>query len=85
MKTEAAIADENQVAGIASPTLCDVLDRVLTKGVVVDGDITIAVADIERLGMTLMRQAEEIENLRREFGLEDSDLNMDLGPLGKLF
>lgn len=41
-------------------------------------------AEIERLGVTLMRQAEEIENLRKEFGLEEADLNMDLGPLGKL-
>jgi hypothetical protein len=39
---------------------------------------------IERLGLTLMRQAEEIERLRKEFGLEDEDLNLDLGPLGKL-
>lgn len=39
---------------------------------------------IERLGITLMRQSEEIAKLCREFGLEDGDLNLDLGPLGKL-
>jgi hypothetical protein len=39
---------------------------------------------IERLGVTLMKQAREIERLRREFGLEEEDLNLDLGPLGKL-
>ena len=39
---------------------------------------------IERLGLTLMKQAQEIERLRKEFGLEDEDLNLDLGPLGKL-
>ena len=39
---------------------------------------------IERLGFTLMRQAEEIDRLRKEFGLEEQDLNLDLGPLGKL-
>ncbi len=39
---------------------------------------------IERVGVTLMRQAEEIDRLRVEFGLEEEDLNMDLGPLGKL-
>jgi hypothetical protein len=32
-----------------------------------------------------MRQAEEIERLRQEFGLTEEDLNIDLGPLGKLF
>jgi len=40
---------------------------------------------IERLGLTLMRQAEEIDRLRHEFGLEEKDLNLDLGPLGSLF
>lgn len=40
--------------------------------------------EIERLGTALMRQAEEIDRLRREFGLEEEDLNLDLGPLGKL-
>ncbi len=39
---------------------------------------------IERVGITLMRQSEEIERLREEFGLADEDLNLDLGPLGKL-
>jgi len=39
---------------------------------------------IERLGLTLMKQAREIERLRKEFGLEEEDLNLDLGPLGKL-
>ena len=40
---------------------------------------------IERLGLTLMGQAEEIDRLRKEFGLEEDDLNLDLGPLGKVF
>ena len=39
---------------------------------------------IERLGLTLMKQAQEIDRLRKEFGLEEGDLNLDLGPLGKL-
>jgi len=40
--------------------------------------------EIERLGLTLMRQSEEITRISREFGLENDDLNLDLGPLGKL-
>ncbi len=40
--------------------------------------------EIERLGVTLMKQAGEIERLRKEFCLEEEDLNLDLGPLGKL-
>src|SRR5208337_1797219 len=38
-------------------------------------------AEIERVGLTLMRQAQEIDRLRKEFHLEEEDLNLDLGPL----
>ena len=38
----------------------------------------------ERLGLALMQQAQEIDRLRKEFGLEEEDLNLDLGPLGRL-
>jgi hypothetical protein len=41
-------------------------------------------SEIENIGVTLMKQAEEIERLRKEFSLEEKDLNLDLGPLGKL-
>jgi hypothetical protein len=41
--------------------------------------------EIERLGLTLMRQAEEIQKLREAFGLKEEDLNLDLGTLGSLF
>lgn len=40
--------------------------------------------ETERLGLALSRQSEEIENLRKVFDLEEDDLNLDLGPLGKL-
>ena len=40
--------------------------------------------EIERLGTALMQQAEEIEQLRKLFGLREKDLTLDLGPLGKL-
>jgi hypothetical protein len=40
---------------------------------------------VEKLGLTLMGQAAEIERLRKEFGLEEQDLDLDLGPLGRLF
>jgi hypothetical protein len=39
---------------------------------------------IERLGLTFMRLAERMEELKAEFGLEQEDLNLDLGPLGSL-
>jgi hypothetical protein len=39
---------------------------------------------VERLGETLMLLAERMDELKLEFGLEDRDLNLDLGPLGRL-
>jgi len=41
-------------------------------------------AEVERLGSTFLRLSEEMQRLKKEFGLEDEDLNIDLGPLGKL-
>jgi len=40
--------------------------------------------EVERLGTTFMNLAEQMERLKKEFGVEDGDLNIDLGPLGKL-
>jgi Gas vesicle protein K len=39
---------------------------------------------IERLGMTFMRLAERMDELKQTFGLRDEDLNLDLGPIGSL-
>lgn len=39
---------------------------------------------IEKLGITLMQQAEEIQKIRELLGLTQEELNLDLGPLGKL-
>jgi hypothetical protein len=34
--------------------------------------------------VTFLRLAEEMDRLKQQFGLTDEDLNLDLGPLGKL-
>lgn len=39
---------------------------------------------IERLGQTFMKLEARMQDLKRAFGLEDEDLNLDLGPLGNL-
>ncbi|MFI6866628.1 gas vesicle protein K [Nocardia sp. NPDC050406] len=39
---------------------------------------------IDRLGTTLMRLSEAMDELRDHFGLDPEDLNIDLGPLGPL-
>jgi|APCry1669189101_1035198.scaffolds.fasta_scaffold11411_2 Gas vesicle protein K len=45
---------------------------------------TIDDAAIERLGLAFMRLDERMTELKKTFGLRDEDLNIDLGPLGKL-
>jgi Gas vesicle protein K len=39
---------------------------------------------LEELGLTLMRLEEKMEELKIVFGLENEELNIDLGPIGKL-
>jgi hypothetical protein len=39
---------------------------------------------VERLGRTLMLLESRMEELREAFGLDQEDLNLDLGPLGRL-
>lgn len=39
---------------------------------------------VERLGQTFMALADRMEELKRVFGLEGEDLNLNLGPLGNL-
>jgi gas vesicle protein GvpK len=38
----------------------------------------------ERLGRTFMELDQRMAELRDEFGLTEQDLNLDLGPLGRL-
>jgi len=40
--------------------------------------------EIERLGQTFMKLDARMEELKQAFGLEDEDLNLNLGPLGDL-
>ena len=40
--------------------------------------------EVERLGQTFLLLSKRMDELKQSFGLEDKDLNIDLGPLGKL-
>jgi len=40
--------------------------------------------EIERMGLTFVRLEEKMEELKEIFGLEDDELNLNLGPLGDL-
>ncbi|MEM9558862.1 MAG: gas vesicle protein K [Planctomycetota bacterium] len=46
---------------------------------------SLSAGDIESLGETLRLQAEEIRATADRFGLDVEDLNLDLGPLGRVF
>ncbi|MEM1125604.1 MAG: gas vesicle protein K [Bacteroidota bacterium] len=40
--------------------------------------------EVERLGLTLMKLEGRIKELQALFGLEEEELNLSLGPLGRL-
>ena len=39
---------------------------------------------LEELGLALMKLEERMQHLKNEFGLADEDLNLNLGPIGRL-
>jgi uncharacterized protein Yka (UPF0111/DUF47 family) len=41
-------------------------------------------AEIEQVGLALMRLEERLDEIRSVFGIDSTDLNIDLGPLGRL-
>ena len=45
---------------------------------------TLTAGEIEAIGVALMRLEETVHDLARRFGLKPEDLNLDLGPLGRL-
>jgi hypothetical protein len=49
----------------------------------IDGG-TLSEEQVERLGRTFMELDRRMEELREQFGLAAEDLNLDLGPLGRL-
>ena len=45
---------------------------------------TLTPEEVERLGVALMRLEETVHDMAARFGLSPEDLNLDLGPLGRL-
>lgn len=45
---------------------------------------TLTTEETEAIGIALMRLEETVHDLARRFGLKPEDLNLDLGPLGRL-
>jgi len=66
-------------------TLIEFIRRLLEKQAVrrmEGGDLS--PEQIEELGLALMRLEGKLQELKTQFGLEDEDLNLDLGPIGRL-
>jgi len=66
-------------------TLIEFIRRLLEKQAVrrmEGGDLS--PEQIEELGLALMRLEAKLQELKTQFGLEAEDLNLDLGPIGRL-
>jgi hypothetical protein len=66
-------------------TLVDFIRQVMERQAVRRMDEgTLTPEQIENIGVALMKLEETIHDLARQSGLEPKDLNLDLGPLGRL-
>ena len=45
---------------------------------------TLSAEETEKIGQALMKLEETVQQLARQFGLKPEELNLDLGPLGRL-
>lgn len=66
-------------------TLVEFLRQLLERQAIrrMDGG-TLSDEEIERVGVALMRLQQKIDELAGAFGLDPDDLNIGLGPIGKL-
>ena len=66
-------------------TLVDFIRQILERQAlrrVEEGTLT--ADETERIGLALMQLEQTVHDLARQAGLDPKDLNLDLGPLGKL-
>ncbi len=78
-------ASASQELGKLVLTLVEVVRKVLEHQAVRRMDSgTLSPEETERLGLALLRLSERMEELKTAFGLQDQDLDIDLGPLGRL-
>lgn len=66
-------------------TLIEMVRRLLEKQAIrrMEGG-SLDAEQIEELGLALMKLEEKMKDLKTQFHLENEDLNLDLGPLGRL-
>jgi hypothetical protein len=79
---------ENIEQGLARLVLglVDLLRRLLERQAIrrMEGG-SLSGEQIEEMGASLMKLEKKVRELADQFGLKPEDLNMDLGPLGKLW
>jgi hypothetical protein len=78
---------EDVQRGLASLvlTLVEVLRELMERQALRRMDAgTLTDDEIERLGRTFLALRDRMDELKEVFGLSDEDLNLDLGPLGRL-
>jgi len=71
-----AMAPQLALGDSERPSLCEVLDRVLNKGAVIDGEATISVAGIDLVYLGLKVVLTSIETARRELQLGEAQFGM---------
>ncbi len=77
--------DVKQGLGKLVLTIVELLRELLERQAIRQMDAGILTeVEIERLGATFLGLSEQMEVLKVAFGLEGENLNIDLGPLGKL-
>jgi hypothetical protein len=78
---------ENVQRGLAQLvlTIVELLRQLMERQALrrIDGG-SLSEEQVERLGRTFMELDKRMEELRDEFGLNEEDLNLNLGPLGNL-
>jgi len=66
-------------------TLIELIRRLLEKQAIRRVEAgSLGEDEIERLGETLLRLEQKMDELKTTFGLQDEDLNLNLGSLGDL-
>jgi Gas vesicle protein K/Gas vesicle protein len=84
LEAEAGESPERGLARLVL-TLVELLRQLLERQAVrrMEGG-GLAAEEVERMGLALMELEAKMVELRAVFGLEEEDLNLDLGPLGDL-
>jgi hypothetical protein len=84
LEAEAGESPERGLARLVL-TLVELLRQILERQAVrrMEGG-GLAAEEVERMGLALMELEAKMVELRAVFGLEEADLNVDLGPLGEL-